>query len=84
MQDAHWLGVSDSASNEIQGLTMFDHDLLVGKALPLVDLGTQLGVGGEDGLVGTELGNCGSALIRFAKFQQHKKNRGEKQTKSEL
>jgi len=47
-----------------------DHDLLVGEALPLVDLGTELGVGGENGLVGTKLGNCGSALVSLATIQQ--------------
>lgn len=37
---------------------MLEEDLLVGESHPLVDLCSLLDVGGEDGLVGTELGDC--------------------------
>jgi hypothetical protein len=37
---------------------VLEEDLLVGESHPLVDLCSLLDVGGEDGLVGTELGDC--------------------------
>jgi hypothetical protein len=37
---------------------VLEEDLLVGESHPLVDLCSLLDVGGEGGLVGTELGDC--------------------------
>jgi len=37
---------------------VLEEDLLVGESHPLVNLCSLLDVGGEDGLVGTELGDC--------------------------
>ena len=41
----------------------FTAHLLVRERLPLVDLGTELGVGWEDGLVRTELGDYSQRLL---------------------
>jgi len=52
------LGVWDSVDEEGVGGDVSEEDLLVGESHPLVDLCSLLLVGGEDGLVGAELGNC--------------------------
>ena len=40
------------------GEDVLEEDLLVGESHPLVDLCSLLDIGGEGGLVGTELGDC--------------------------
>ena len=45
---------------------MLEEDLLIGESHPLVNLCSLLDVGGEDGLVGTELGDY--LLLACAQF----------------
>lgn len=66
------LGVGDSVDEEGVGGDVSEEDLLVGESHPLVDLCSLLLVGGEDGLVGTELGNCVVSLVYVVGTTQHK------------
>lgn len=52
------LGVWDLVGEEVVSEDVLEEDFLVGKSHPLVDLCSLLDIGGEDGLVGTELGDC--------------------------
>jgi hypothetical protein len=83
------LGVSESASEDTVGDRVLDENLqcqlslnttywaahlLVGEVLPLVDLGSLLGVGGGDGLVGAKGGDCGIVSPCFALGTRRQRN----------